>query len=418
MDPESRMVSHYRIEARLGAGGMGVVYRAYDTRLERTVAMKFPPEDRRADEAAWAQLLSEARLASALNHPNICTIYEVGEADGQVYIVMEHVDGRPLRALIPAGGLPTEVLLSYGMQIAAALVHAHQRGIVHRDLKSTNIVITPEGCAKVLDFGLARRLRVQDVGDATGSSVTNVNSVSGTLHYVPPQVLQGRPSDGRGDLWALGVLLHEMAAGELPFQGGTAFELTAAILREEPRPLPSFVPTGLRAVIQRCLEKDAAQRYQQAAEVRAALEAVHSGAAAAVEPVPPNKVPRILVVEDELSISIGLQADLEIEGYRVETAADGETALQRATQERFDLILLDVMLPRKDGFEVCRRLRRDGLKTPIILLTAMAQEAEKVMGLELGADDYITKPFSPRELRARVKAAIRRGLDARSAAAR
>ncbi len=390
-------IAHYRIEAALGSGGMGAVYRAYDTRLERTVALKFPSN-------AAVDMLKEARLASALNHPHICTIYEVGEADGRVYIAMEHVAGRPLKAEIPDGGLPVESLLRYAMQITGALAHAHQRGIIHCDLKSSNVIITPEGSAKVLDFGLARRMQPQELEEATCSRVSN--TIAGTLHYLPPEVLRGEPPDARGDLWALGVLLHEMTTYELPFQGRTGFELSAAILREQPRPLPALVPAGLRAVIGRCLAKEPAQRYQHAAEVQAALEAV--GADLCVRPAPQQtSAARILLVEDEPGIAFGLQEDLQIEGYQVETESDGEAALRRARKESFDLILLDVMLPGKDGFEVCRELRRGGSRTPIILLTAKAQEAEKVMGLELGADDYVTKPFSPRELRARVKAALR-----------
>ena len=400
-------IGHYRIEAQLGAGGMGAVYRAYDTRLERTVALKFPAS---VDETAQARLLNEARLASALNHPHICTIYEVGEADGQVYIAMEHVAGEPLSTLIPGDGLPVESLLRYATQMAGALAHAHQRSIIHCDLKSSNVIITPEGCAKVLDFGLARRLRPEELGEATCSrvSLATGDTIAGTLHYLAPEVLRGQPADARADLWALGVLLHEMAAGELPFQGRTAFELSAAILREQPQPLPAGVPAGLRAVIQRCLAKEPAQRYQHAAEVQAALEVIQSSVGAAFRPpVQQINAARILLVEDEPGIAFGLQEDLKIEGYDVEIESDGESALQRARKEIFDLILLDVMLPRKDGYEVCRELRRGGSKTPIILLTAKAQEAEKVMGLEIGADDYVTKPFSPCELRARVKAVLR-----------
>ena len=278
-------VGHYRIEAELGAGGMGVVYRARDTRLERSVALKFVGE-RAAEAGAHDRLLREARAASALNHPHICHIYEVGEAEGRAYIAMELVEGRPLSALVPAEGLPIEAVLRYGEQVADALAHAHERGVVHRDLKSANVVVTEEGRAKVLDFGLAGRLPDQKLAEATRSraALTATHAVAGTLPYMAPEALRGEPADARSDLWALGVLLYEMAAGKLPFEGQTGFELSSQILREPPAPLPARVPAGLRAIIQRLLTKEPGQRYQRAGEVRAALEALSSDTAIAVVP--------------------------------------------------------------------------------------------------------------------------------------
>ncbi len=275
-------LGHYLIEERLGAGGMGVVYRARDTRLERTVALKLLGDKLLSDEAARARLLNEARAASALNHPNICTVYEVGEAGGLAWIAMECVEGKPLSGLIPRDGLPLETALRYAVQIADALAHAHERGIVHRDLKSANVVITGDGRPKVLDFGLAKRLRETRTQDATQSVVSLAEggaggvALSGTLRYMAPEVLRGEPADARSDLWAFGVILHEMAAGAPPFDGKTGFELTAAILREPPAPLPPRVPPALRTVIGRCLDKEPGQRYQRASEARAVLEVVGS----------------------------------------------------------------------------------------------------------------------------------------------
>lgn len=286
-------LGHYRIEAQLGAGGMGVVYRARDTRLERTVAVKLIGERLLPDAAARERLVREARTASALNHPHICTIFEVGEAGGHAYIAMEHVEGQPLSALVPAGGLPVEAVLRYGSQVADALAHAHERSVIHRDLKSANVVITSEGRAKVLDFGLAQRLRKQELEEATGSqlSLSEAGSGAGTLHYMAPEVLRGEAADARSDIWALGVLLYEMATGELPFKGQTGYELSSAILREPPAPLPARVSAGLRAIIQRCLAKEPGQRYQRASEVRAALEALESDTA--IAPVAPQAARRL-----------------------------------------------------------------------------------------------------------------------------
>ncbi len=268
---------------------MGVVYRARDQRLGRDVALKVLPAAQAADEMARARMLREAQTASALNHPHICHIYEIGEAEGHSYIVMELVEGRPLSASIPAGGMPMDAVIRYGGQMADALEHAHSRNVLHRDIKSSNVVVTPEGRVKILDFGLAKRLSEEIASEATLSQVsplTQAGSIAGTLSYLAPEVLSGHPADPRSDLWALGVVLYEMASGALPFQGRTSFEVSSAILRESPRPIAPRVPPGLRAVIQRCLAKEPAQRYQRASEIRAALEALGSGATQPVAPVP------------------------------------------------------------------------------------------------------------------------------------
>jgi serine/threonine protein kinase/pimeloyl-ACP methyl ester carboxylesterase len=267
----------FRLVESLGAGGMGVVFRARDTRLERDVALKLLTAELAAHSSAAAMLLNEARAASALNHPNIAHVYEVGEASGHSYIAMEFVEGRPLSERIPAEGLPAEQVLRYGTQVAAAIGHAHDRGIIHRDLKSANVMVTPEGQAKVLDFGLAQRLAPEEVDQATRSRLTLDHGVAGTLAYMAPELFRGSPADARSDIWALGVALYEMAAGKQPFQGRTGYELTSAILRETPPALPPQVPAGLRAVVQRCLAKEPGERYRNAGELRAALEAIGSG---------------------------------------------------------------------------------------------------------------------------------------------
>ena len=288
-------LGHYRILGKLGEGGMGVVYRAHDERLDRDVALKVLPPGALSDATARARLLQEARLASKLNHPHICTIYDVGEespaADptgppqAVLFIAMELVDGHPLSERLEGGGLPVDEVLRYGLQIADALAHAHERGVVHRDLKSANVVITPEGRAKVLDFGLARRLDEEDLDGVTRSlvSLTTPGTVVGTLPYMAPEQLRGQPADARSDVWALGVMLHEMVAGERPFQGRTSFELSSSILREAPRPLPVRVPPALQAVVAKCLAREPRERYRTGGELRAALEAAH--AAPGVSPI-------------------------------------------------------------------------------------------------------------------------------------
>ncbi|MGH9794052.1 MAG: protein kinase domain-containing protein [Candidatus Acidiferrales bacterium] len=270
-----RTIAHYDIEAELGRGGMGVVYLARDTMLGREVALKVLPEALANDRTALERLRNEAKAASALNHPHICTIHEMGEAGGIRFIAMERVDGRPLRELIPTDGMPVDTLVRYAVQVAAGLAHAHEKGVVHRDLKSSNIVVTREGHVKILDFGLAVH-RASESDDATRSLDAPVgpSGLSGTLPYLAPEILAGQEADAHSDLWALGVVLYEMATGVLPFRGRTGFETTSAVLREPPPPLPQKIPAGLRAIILRCLVKEPAQRYQSVREVRAALEAV------------------------------------------------------------------------------------------------------------------------------------------------
>ena len=272
------MTGRYRIDAALGAGGMGEVYRGTDTLLERPVAIKFLT-DRASGRSISERILSEARSASALSHPNVCTVYEVSESNGQPCIVMEYVEGHPLSTIIPPGvGLPVETTVSYGMQIADALAHAHDAGVVHRDLKSANILITPQQRVKVLDFGLA----IQDAAEGVDDETSTVDEMPpgsdpgtpGTLRYTAPEVLRGERADRQSDIWALGAVLYEMVAGKRPFNGRTAHEISAAILTQSPDPLPPEVPSGVRAIIRTCLTKERARRYHSASEVKAALEAL------------------------------------------------------------------------------------------------------------------------------------------------
>ena len=267
---------------------MGEVYRPRDTRLGREVALKVLPADAVADATARARLLREARLASQLNHPHICTIHEVGESDpsagsGQagVYIAMELVEGQSLSATLAGGALPTEQVLRFGSQIADALAHAHAHGVVHRDLKSLNVVITPEGRAKVLDFGLAKRLDDQNTDEVTRlrTSLTEPGMVVGTLGYMAPEQLRGEAADARSDIWALGVVLYQMASGVRPFEGQTGYPLTSAILRKSRgrsrRPCRRKWGRRSRAASRR----SPAAGIEQAGEVRAALEATQAGTA-------------------------------------------------------------------------------------------------------------------------------------------
>jgi serine/threonine protein kinase len=290
-------LGHYRLVAKIGEGGMGVVYRARDEDLNRDVAVKVLAAGM-IEQLGKDHLLREAQTASALSHPNICTIHQVGRVDDGFYFVMELVEGQPLSELARTTKLTTEAVTRYGVQIADALAHAHDRQIVHRDLKGANVVITHEGRVKVLDFGLARRLdpATADAVTRSQASLERDRSIVGTLPYMAPEVLRGETGSYQRDIWALGVLLYEAAAGQLPFAGSTAYELTAAILHQPPRPLPSSVPPSLTAVIMRCLTKDVRDRFQRASEIRSTLETIQS-ATIVSEPRPDEPTgPRTLVL--------------------------------------------------------------------------------------------------------------------------
>jgi len=269
-------LSHYLIEQKLGEGGMGVVYRAHDEKLQRDVALKFLDTLPTPSSASHERALQEARNISALNHPNICTVYEVGEVEGRPFIAMEFVEGRPLSMEILSTGLSQEQVERYGLQLADALAHAHSRGVIHRDLKAANVIVTPSGRLKVLDFGISRRFEPGRVGDGTtvlDASWESQHTFTGTLPYIAPEILKGEEADAQSDIWSLGVLLYEMAAGHRPFRGATPYELSAAILRERAPEISPAMPPVLKSVIEKCLDKDPGRRYQSAGEVRAALEA-------------------------------------------------------------------------------------------------------------------------------------------------
>ena len=265
-----QLIGHYRVDHLVGQGGMGIVYRAYDTRLERPVALKLV-NDASLDGLTRSALLREARYASALNHPHVCTIYEVGDFEGEPYIAMEWVDGQPLDRIVVSGGVGIDTALRYGIQIADALAHAHERGIVHRDLKSANIAITRDERVKLLDFGVARRLARELVELATREPTIDT-AMGGTLAYMGPEVLRGGTADERGDIWAAGIVLYELLTGARPFAGNTGFEVSSAIMRDQPAPLPIGVPSAVGSIAARCLMKDPLERYQSARALKEDLE--------------------------------------------------------------------------------------------------------------------------------------------------
>jgi hypothetical protein len=274
-----KTVSHYRILSSIGAGGMGVVYAGEDVRLGRPVALKFVPEELARDHSAVGRLVDEARTASGLNHPNICTIYDIGEYEGQPFIVMELLKGQTLRDRLAAGPLKTHEAVDLGIQVADALDAAHQRDIVHRDIKPANLFLVDRGQAKILDFGLAKL--VPHAATATTAGLTRDQTAEGvtlgTVSYMSPEQVTGEHIDSRTDLFSLGVVLYEALTGHQPFTGKTSAVIFSAILTRAPVApvvLNPSVPLRLQEVINNCLEKDRELRYQDAAGLRAELRRV------------------------------------------------------------------------------------------------------------------------------------------------
>jgi two-component system LytT family response regulator len=392
------MIAHYRVVSRLGQGGMGAVYLADDTRLGRRVALKVLTPEVAADPDRMQRFVQEAKLASALTHPNVAYIHEIGQDGDLWFLAMEYVDGSPLSARIQEGALKVPEILHIGIQVADALDDAHSKGIVHRDIKPANLMLTPRGHVKVLDFGLAKLEKALKSSQDT-QLLTSAGLVLGTVEYMSPEQALGREVDHRTDIFSLGVVLYEMSTGRLPFAGANSSETMARVLQAQPDAMARFnyeVPEELERVVRKCLEKERERRYQSARELLVDLKNLErdSGAQRAVADVPSRSERRRIgaVIVDDEELARGLLreyldsvADVEI----LAECANGFEAVKAISEHKPDIVFLDVQMPKLDGFEVLELIDSS---VAVIFVTAYDQYAMRAF--DAHAVDYLLKPFA------------------------
>jgi two-component system LytT family response regulator len=400
-------IGPYRIQSRLGEGGMGEVYLATDTRLDRNVALKILPPALAQDRDHMERFDREAKSASALNHPNVAHIYEIGEARGIHFLSMEFIEGEPLESLIDGKPLGVAEISQIGSQIADALDAAHAKGIVHRDIKPANIMITPRGHVKVLDFGLAKVVdgpRAPSRSQLETRYVSTAGALLGTVEYMSPEQALGRAVDHRSDIFSLGVVLYQMATGRVPFAGSTPSETIARILEAQPEAMARFnydLPEALDRIVRKCLEKDRERRYQSARDVMVDLQELSREREAAPAPHRTSSKIRVIIVDDEdlarqlLREYLKGEHDVEI----VAECANGFAAVKAVSEHKPDLMFLDVQMPKLDGFEV---LELVDCEVAVVFVTAFDQYAMKAF--DAAAVDYLLKPFG----RDRLQTALQR----------
>jgi len=401
-------VGPYRVVTRLGEGGMGEVYLAVDTRLDRSVALKVLPPAMAQDRTRMERFEREAKTASALNHPNVAHIYEIGEDRGIHFLAMEFIEGAPLDKRIGGKPLAAREISDIGAQVADALDAAHSKGIVHRDIKPANIMITPRGLVKVLDFGLAKVIeRVPSSSFMETRAVSAAGMLLGTVDYMSPEQALGRDIDHRSDIFSLGIVLYQMATGRVPFGAKSPSETIARILEAQPEAMARFnyeLPAELDRIVRKCLEKDRERRYQSARDVMVDLKELTRDHEPAPAAYAPSKIRAVIVDDEDLARQIlreYLKRDSDVE--IVAECANGFAAVKAVAEHKPDLIFLDVQMPKLDGFEVLELVDRD---VAVVFVTAFDQYAMKAF--DAAAVDYLLKPFGPDRLQATLQRVRRR----------
>lgn len=406
-------IAQYRLVSSLGEGGMGQVYLAADTKLDRQVAIKILSEKLAGQAFALERFLREAKLASALSHPNITHIYEIGEAAGVPYLVMEFVSGEPLSRRIARGPITASETSAIGAQVADALEAAHAKNIVHRDIKPANIMIGVRGHVKVLDFGLAKLQSKPRASEET-QFLTREGVVVGTVNYMSPEQALGEEADARSDIFSLGAVLYEMCTGRAPFSGLTVQETVGRLIEGAPEAIARFrydVPDGLDRIVRKSLQRNRDQRYQSAREMAIDLRAIDedsrhepgkepgSGAAARG-----RRITAVIVDDEELARQLlreylGSVPDIRV----VAECANGFEAVKAIAEHKPDLAFLDVQMPKLDGFEVLELIGRD---VAVIFTTAYDTYAMKAF--DAHAVDYLLKPFRLERFQKAVERALQR----------
>ena len=427
--PPGTRVGHYEILNRIGRGGMGVVYKARDTHLDRIVALKFLPRHMAMDEEMKARFILEAKSASSLQHVNICTIYDIAESeDNHSYISMAFCDGTTLEEKIERGPLAVSTALEYVIQVGRGLACAHEHGIVHRDVKPANVLVTNDEVVKIVDFGVAKLF---------GISLTATGNIVGTTPYLSPEQARGEPVDARTDIWGLGVVLYELLSGERPFRGEYREAVIYSILNEHPIPVAAFcpgIPMPLAHILDRMLEKQLDSRYQRVVDVVVDLEGVRerlarrehtyssvrdparSNDAESTHPIrsggviraPGTEPARILVVDDEPEIELLIrqrfQKSIRAHEWSFTFASDGVEALEKLhAQADISLVLTDIRMPRLNGIELLGRLDEIGRPIIAVVMSAYGDMENIRAAMNGGAFDFVTKPIDFSDLEATIR---------------
>lgn len=397
--PGALIGGRYVVKRMLGEGGMSTVYLAQDKTLDMDVALKMVHSMLSQSKQAIDALREEARVTASLHHPNIVRLFNFEQIDNLSFMVVEFVDGPSLQDILDRQvKLSLEETLRYAEPVARGLDHAHESGVLHRDVKPTNIMINSQGTVKLTDFGIARRMKDQALR-------LSRELRAGTPPYMAPEQLMGNIVDRRSDIYSFGVVIHECLSGAVPFESGS---VEMQIMLKPAPPLPG-VPGNVRDAVLRALSKSPSQRYNSAGEFFAALSGAPVAAAVKTpkeEPAKPAPVRKtrtapanVLVVDDESDIRSLLTSFLKSNNYEYETAADGEEALEAVTRKPFDLIILDLYMPKMNGLQFLRRIRIEGVTTPVVILTASPLEQDMLTSYSTGADYFMSKPFSTKRLK-------------------